>query len=115
MIRRLEIAQSTLHRPPPLFLDEPTTGLDPLARAAVWSHITRLRESFGTTIFITTHNGGAEHLCGRVASHRGRLVIDDTPERLKASVGNPGRRSGMSSYTTRGDTLDREAATVRLR
>ena len=50
MIRRLEIAQSTLHRPPILFLDEPTVGLDPLARKAVWEHVERLRDDYGTTI-----------------------------------------------------------------
>jgi ABC-2 type transport system ATP-binding protein len=55
MIRRLEIAQSMLHRPRVLFLDEPTIGLDPLARQAVWSHVNSLRTDFGTTIFLTTH------------------------------------------------------------
>ena len=55
MIRRLEIAQSTLHRPKVLFLDEPTVGLDPLARHAVWEMIARLRDEFGTTVFLTTH------------------------------------------------------------
>ncbi len=108
MIRRLEIAQSTLHRPPLLFLDEPTTGLDPVARAAVWGHIARLREEFGTTIFLTTHYmEEAEHLCGRVAiMHRGRIVIDDTPERLKASVGNPQATLGDVFIHYAGDTLD---------
>ena len=52
---RLEIAQSTLHRPPVLFLDEPTVGLDPLARKAVWEHVERLRDDYGTTIVLTTH------------------------------------------------------------
>jgi len=108
MIRRLEIAQSTLHRPPLLFLDEPTTGLDPVARGAVWEHIARLREEFGTTIFLTTHYmEEAEHLCGRVAiMHRGRIVIDDTPERLKASVGNPRATLGDVFIHYAGDTLD---------
>jgi ABC-2 type transport system ATP-binding protein len=55
MIRRLEIAQSMLHRPRVLFLDEPTVGLDPLARNAVWEHLQQLRSEFGTTIFMTTH------------------------------------------------------------
>ncbi len=108
MIRRLEIAQSTLHRPPLLFLDEPTTGLDPVARGAVWGHIARLREEFGTTIFLTTHYmEEAEHLCGRVAiMHRGRIVIDDTPEQLKASVGNPQATLGDVFIHYAGDTLD---------
>src|ERR1041384_3169162 len=56
MIRRLEIAQSTLHRPRLLFLDEPTGGLDPLARQSVWQHIEQLRDEYGTTIFLTTRS-----------------------------------------------------------
>ena len=108
MIRRLEIAQSTLHRPPLLFLDEPTTGLDPVARKAVWEHIARLREETGTTIFLTTHYmEEAEHLCGRVAiMHRGRLVADDSPAGLKASVGNPQATLGDVFIHYAGDTLD---------
>ena len=108
MIRRLEIAQSTLHRPPLLFLDEPTTGLDPVARNAVWDHIQRLREEFGTTIFLTTHYmEEAEHLCTRVAIiHRGRVVADDTPERLKASVGKEQATLGDVFIHYAGDTLD---------
>jgi len=108
MIRRLEIAQSTLHRPPLLFLDEPTVGLDPIARKAVWEHIERLREEFGTTIFLTTHYmEEAEHLCGRVAIiHRGRIVADDSPARLKASIGNPQATLGDVFIHYAGDTLD---------
>ena len=108
MIRRLEIAQSTLHRPPLLFLDEPTVGLDPIARRAVWEHIVRLREEFGTTIFLTTHYmEEAESLCSRVAIiHRGRVVIDDTPERLKASIGNQQATLGDVFIHYAGDTLD---------
>src|SRR5581483_1091864 len=56
MIRRLEIAQLMLHRPALLFLDEPTVGLDPVARQAIWRHIERLRAEHGTTIFLTTHD-----------------------------------------------------------
>ncbi len=55
MVRRLEIAQAMLHRPEVLFLDEPTVGLDPNARRAVWGHIRQLREAEGTTILLTTH------------------------------------------------------------
>lgn len=89
MIRRLEIAQSTLHRPPVLFLDEPTIGLDPLARKAVWDHVKDLRDQYGTTIFLTTHYmEEADDLCSRVAiMHSGRVVVTGTPEELKASVG----------------------------
>jgi len=89
MIRRLEIAQSMLHRPAVLFLDEPTIGLDPLARHGVWRHIEELRDEFGTTVFMTTHDmDEAERLCETVAfMHRGKLVGLGTPRELKAKAG----------------------------
>jgi ABC-2 type transport system ATP-binding protein len=90
MIRRLEIAQSTLHRPRALFLDEPTVGLDPVARKAVWEHLERLRGEFGTTVFLTTHSmDEAEVLCSRVAiMHQGRVAVVGTPGALEASLGD---------------------------
>lgn len=89
MIRRLEIAQSMLHRPQVLFLDEPTIGLDPVARHAVWQHLLDLRKRFGTTILITTHDmEEADHLCEQIAiMHRGRVVATGSPESLKAQIG----------------------------
>jgi ABC-2 type transport system ATP-binding protein len=89
MIRRLEIAQAMLHRPRVLFLDEPTVGLDPVARKIVWDHIRRLRTDYGTTIFLTTHYmDEADHLCDRVAiMHLGKVVAIGTPAELKASIG----------------------------
>jgi ABC-2 type transport system ATP-binding protein len=89
MIRRLEIAQSTLHRPQVLFLDEPTVGLDPLARHTVWEHVARLNADSGTTVVLTTHYmDEAEALCDRVAVlHRGTLAAVDSPEGLKARIG----------------------------
>jgi ABC-2 type transport system ATP-binding protein len=89
MIRRLEIAQSMLHRPSVLFLDEPSVGLDPAAKRAVWERIAELRREFGTTILMTTHDmEEADHLCDMVAvMHRGVLVAMDTPAALKAQVG----------------------------
>jgi len=91
MIRRLEIAQAMLHRPPILFLDEPTVGLDPLARDTVWEHIQRLRTDYNTTIFMTTHYmEEAESLCSRVAiMHLGKIAAIGTPSDLKASIGGP--------------------------
>jgi ABC-2 type transport system ATP-binding protein len=88
MIRRLEIAQSTLHRPPVLFLDEPTVGLDPLARKAVWEHVERLRNDYGTTIVLTTHYmEEADSLCNRVAiMHLGKVAVIGAPEELKRSM-----------------------------
>jgi len=89
MIRRLEIAQSMLHRPSILFLDESTVGLDPIARKGVWDHIERLRADYGTTIFLTTHYmQEADELCTRVAiMHLGKVAAIGTPAQLKASLG----------------------------
>jgi ABC-2 type transport system ATP-binding protein len=89
MVRRLEIAQAMLHRPPVLFLDEPTVGLDPVARATMWTHIRELREASGTTIVLTTHYmEEADALCDRIAlMHKGRVVADGSPQALKAATG----------------------------
>ena len=88
MIRRLEIAQSMLHHPKVLFLDEPTIGLDPVGRKAVWDHIQKLRADYGTTIFLTTHYmEEADKLCSRVAiMHLGKLAVIGAPADLKASL-----------------------------
>ena len=95
MIRRLEIAQSTIHQPEVLFLDEPTVGLDPVARDEVLAHIERLAHDDKSTIFITTHYmAEAERLCNRVAiMHQGRIVAVDTPLALKMSIGGDSKTS----------------------
>ena len=92
MIRRLEIAQSMLHEPRMLFLDEPTVGLDPVARNAVWERIEQLRTEFGTTILLTTHYmEEADQLCNRVAiMHLGKVAALGTPAELKLSIGGNG-------------------------
>jgi ABC-2 type transport system ATP-binding protein len=89
MIRRLELAQAMLHEPRVLFLDEPTVGLDPSARRAVWDHVTELRSRADVTVMLTTHQmEEADSLCGRVAiMHKGKLVALGTPADLKASIG----------------------------
>jgi len=89
MVRRLEIAQATLHRPRLLFLDEPTVGLDPIARDAVWKHLTDLRANYGTTLFLTTHYlEEAESHCDRIAiMHLGRLAALGTCRELEGSLG----------------------------
>jgi ABC-2 type transport system ATP-binding protein len=108
MIRRLEIAQSMLHRPQLLFLDEPTVGLDPGARQAVWERVGQLRSNYGTTIFLTTHYmDEADHLCDRVAvMHLGHVTAIGTPAELKASIGGEGTTLDdvFAHYT--GGTLD---------
>jgi len=89
MIRRLEVAQALLHEPQVLFLDEPTVGLDPVARKAVWQHLDEIRAQTGMTLFLTTHYmEEADSLCQRVAiMHRGEISALGTPETLKASLG----------------------------
>jgi ABC-2 type transport system ATP-binding protein len=91
MIRRLEVAQSMLHRPQVLFLDEPTTGLDPNARRMVWELILQLRNNFETTILLTTHlMEEADRLCDRVAiMHHGVVAVIGAPADLKKSLGDP--------------------------
>jgi ABC-2 type transport system ATP-binding protein len=88
MSRRLDIAIGLVHRPRVLFLDEPTTGLDPEVRAAMWDEIRRLASSEGLTILLTTHYlEEADRLAGRLAIlDRGRVVVQGTPESLKAEL-----------------------------
>jgi ABC-2 type transport system ATP-binding protein len=89
MLRRLEIAQSTLHRPTLLIMDEPTVGLDPVARDTVWDHVRNLNVRFGITILITSHvMAEIDALCHRIGIlHRGRLEKVGTPADLKAEIG----------------------------
>jgi ABC-2 type transport system ATP-binding protein len=86
--RRLDVALGLVHRPPLVFLDEPTAGLDPHSRSNLWDHVRRLRAEHGVTVFLTTHyldEAGA--LCDRllVIDH-GRIVAEGTPEELKRRV-----------------------------
>ena len=83
MMRRLELAQAMLHRPTILFLDEPTIGLDPMARHSVWDRLRDLRHDYGMTVLITTHDmEEAEALCDELAIlHAGQVAV----------VGNTGR------------------------
>jgi ABC-2 type transport system ATP-binding protein len=91
MIRKLEIAQSIIHQPKILFLDEPTVGLDPIARTQVWHLVQQLRKDYGTTIFLTTHFlEEADSLCNRVTiMQQGEAVITGAPSDLKASLDKP--------------------------
>jgi ABC-2 type transport system ATP-binding protein len=89
MKRRLDLAMSLIHRPEILFLDEPTTGLDPSSRAAVWTEVRRLNREYGMTIFLTTqYLEEADELANRVAIiHHGRIEAEGTPTELKRSIG----------------------------
>lgn len=84
MKRRVEIARSLLHYPKVLFLDEPTTGLDPQTRAHIWEYIVKLQKEKGITIFLTTHYMDEAEICSKVAiMDAGKIVAMDTPYRLK--------------------------------
>jgi ABC-2 type transport system ATP-binding protein len=91
MRRRLEIARGLVHEPRTFFLDEPTTGLDPVSRTAVWDMLTRLKRERDLTILVTTHYmDEADKLCDRIAIvDHGKLAALDSPLKLKASV--PGK------------------------
>ncbi|MFH8392566.1 ATP-binding cassette domain-containing protein [Streptomyces sp. NPDC018036] len=88
MRRRLDVALGLVHRPEVLFLDEPTTGLDPEARTAMWDEIARLAGDDGLTILLTTHHlEEADRLAERVAIvDRGRVVVEGTPDELKGEL-----------------------------
>ncbi|WP_066364091.1 ATP-binding cassette domain-containing protein [Herbidospora mongoliensis] len=88
MKRRLEIARGLLHSPRVLFLDEPTVGLDPQTRSAIWGYINKLRRTEDITIFMTTHYMDEAEYCDRIAIiDHGEIVVIDSPEALKASIG----------------------------
>ena len=87
MKRRLDLASALVHRPQVLFLDEPTEGLDPQSRAALWEELARVNAT-GTTMFLTTHYmEEADRLCGRLAIiDQGRIVASGSPAELKRSI-----------------------------
>ncbi len=89
MKRRLDLVAALVHNPQVLFLDEPTTGLDPASRTTVWEEVRRLNDQLGMTIFMTTqYLEEADLLCDRVGIiNDGRIVAEGTPEALKRSVG----------------------------
>ena len=90
MKRRLDLAAALIHNPQILFLDEPTTGLDPISRTRVWEEVRRVNHDLGVTIFLTTqYLEEADELADRVGIiNRGRLMAEGTPSELKRSLGN---------------------------
>jgi ABC-2 type transport system ATP-binding protein len=98
MIRRLELAMAMLHRPAILFLDEPTIGLDPVARHTVWDRLLDLKQDYGMTVLITTHDmEEAEILCDELAIlHRGQVSVVGKPSAL---------RMGLSADATMDDVF----------
>ncbi len=88
MRRRLEVARGLMHWPAVLFLDEPTVGLDPQTRRAMWDHIRSLRESEGATIFLSTHYMEEAEACDRIAIiDAGKIIALDSPAGLKSRMG----------------------------
>jgi ABC-2 type transport system ATP-binding protein len=97
-----------MHTPPLLFLDEPSTGLDPQSRANLWQHILDLREQHGTTVFLTTHYlEEADRYAERVmVMDRGRIVADDTADRMKAELAGDLVTLGFSTGEETGRAAD---------
>jgi ABC-2 type transport system ATP-binding protein len=89
MKRRLEVVKTFLHRPVLIFMDEPTLGLDPQTRRAIWDQIQRLKEKENTTVFLTTHYmDEADFLCDRIGIiDYGKILELDTPSGLKDKIG----------------------------
>jgi ABC-2 type transport system ATP-binding protein len=129
MRRRLDLALSLVHRPRILFLDEPTTGLDPQSRAALWEEVERLSREDGVTVFLTTqYLEEADALAARVGIiDDGKLVAEGTPAALKAEIGEPGlevapveegRRRDMAQVLERfgdGECVHHERGSVGIR
>ena len=129
MRRRLDLALSLVHRPRILFLDEPTTGLDPQSRASLWEEVERLSKEDGVTVFLTTqYLEEADALAARVGIiDNGKLVAEGTPAALKAEIGEPGlevvpvddsRRDDMAGVLERfgeGECVHHERGSVAIR
>ena len=109
MRRRLDLALSLVHEPEVLFLDEPTTGLDPTSRMAVWDEVRGLNQDLGTTVFLTTqYLEEADQLAERIAIiDGGRIVTEGAPAGLKAAVGAPTLRVDVGE-----DAVDRARAVL---
>ena len=103
MRRRLDLALALIHEPQVLFLDEPTTGLDPNSRAALWDEVRKLNRERGTTVFLTTqYMEEADQLAGRIAIiDGGKIIAEGTPAQLKAEVGDPTLRISLAANQDR--------------
>jgi ABC-2 type transport system ATP-binding protein len=116
MVRRLEVAQALVNRPSLLVLDEPTVGLDPIARDSVWTQVQNMQSQFGMTVLLTTHYmEEADALCDRVAlMHHGVLRAVGTPADLKAQISKVTPRATLEDvfrhYTAQDLALDAETA-----
>ena len=111
MVRKMEIGQAMLNRPKVLFLDEPTTGLDPLARQNVWEHLHELQDAYGTTIFFSTHYmDEADDNSDRVAiMNQGQIAVMGSAEQLKQQAGKPGATLEDAFIFFTGNSLTQQA------
>jgi ABC-2 type transport system ATP-binding protein len=116
MVRRLELAQALVNRPALLVLDEPTVGLDPVARDGVWQRVEELRNATGMTVLLTTHYmEEADALCDRIAlMHLGTIRAEGSPDGLKAEIGPDASLEDVFREHT-GNTLDGAEARGGLR
>jgi ABC-2 type transport system ATP-binding protein len=114
MVRRLELAQALVNRPALLVLDEPTVGLDPVARDAIWERVADMRRRYAMTVLLTTHYmQEADRLCDRVAlMHRGRLRASGSPAELKAALAPDASLEDVFRRHT-GESLDAEKGALR--
>jgi ABC-2 type transport system ATP-binding protein len=110
MVRRLELAQSLISAPRLLVLDEPTVGLDPIARGVVWEYIARLRSEHQMTVLMTTHYmDEADSYCDRISlMHRGKIRVTGRPDALRSGLGDDATLDDVFRHYT-GDTLDKTA------
>ncbi len=122
MRRKLEILRSLMHRPSVLFLDEPTTGLDPLSRRTLWEYLAQLRAEMGTTIFLTTHYlDEAEEADVACIINKGKVISQGTPRQVKAQlveeyvVVDADDRDALRGELQRLGVSFEEAATFKLR
>ncbi len=115
MVRRLELAQALVNRPRLLILDEPTIGLDPVARSSIWDRVEALRRQYGMTVLVTTHYmDEADELCHRLAvMHHGHIVAMGTPAELKDSVGSQATLDDVFRHYAGGDLRDEGAESLR--
>ena len=103
MQRRVDLASALIHLPSVLFLDEPTEGLDPHGRTAIWEMLERVNEALRMTVVLTTHYmEEADRLCGRIAIvDHGQIVVEGTPHDLKAAVARPAERATLEDVYLR--------------
>jgi ABC-2 type transport system ATP-binding protein len=115
MVRRLELAQALVNRPALLVLDEPTVGLDPVARDSVWERVREMQRQYGMTVLLTTHYmEEAEELCDRVAlMHRGQLRALGSPEELMRRLGPAASLEDVFRHYTGGSLTDDERGGLR--